>query len=115
MADTDGSRLSMLSVDYDLWMGGVESMSQNNFQVAPDFTYLVPTYAAKEIVFDEEEDGNAPFAAEFSEIRAEADDGWNRAGAIANAKSGLVRWESPISKGVLQARRSGKKGPWTVE
>ena len=115
MADSDGNQVSIMSVSYDLWLRGINSMSRNNFEVAPGISYLVPTYAAREIAFDQDEDGNTPFEVEFAGIRATADEGWNGAASIADSKSGLVRWVSPVSKGVLQARRSGKKGPWTIE
>ena len=115
MADSDGSRISIFSVNYDRWLEGIDIMSRSNFQLTPGIVYLVPTYAAREIIFDQDEDGTTPFEVEFAGIRADAEEGWNRPGAIADSKRGLVRWESPLGKGVLQARRSGKKGPWTIE
>ena len=114
MVDSDGSKISMLTMDYELWLSAVNKMSETNFHLAPGFTYLVPTYAVREIVFDQDENGATLFADEFAALKG-ADAGWNRPGAIADHKRGIVRWESPISKGVLQAKRSGKKGPWTVQ
>jgi len=115
MVDAEGSKISILAVDYDSWLTAVNKMSETNFHLAPGFTYLVPTYATREIMFEKDEDGTTPFEDEFAALRAEADAGWNRPGAIADHKRGIVRWESPISRGVLQAKRSGKKGPWTVQ
>ena len=105
MADSDGSRISIFSVNYDRWLEGIDIMSRSNFQLTPGIVYLVPTYAAREIIFDQDEDGTTPFEVEFAGIRADAEEGWNRPGAIADSKRGLVRWESPLGKGVLQARR----------
>jgi hypothetical protein len=115
MTDSDGSKISLLTVNYEVWLRGINDMSRTNFQVEPGVIYLVPTYAAREIDFDADIDGITPFSLEYAELKEEAGNGWNRPGAIADYKRGILRWESPVSKGVLSAKRSGKKGGWTVE
>ena len=87
MADSDGNQVSIMSVSYDLWLRGINSMSRNNFEVAPGISYLVPTYAAREIAFDQDEDGNTPFEVEFAGIRATADEGCNGAASIADSRA----------------------------